>query len=475
MQSRIRVGILTFSDGREAVAKSVEEMNLKHESQLAETLLNTGEIEPIRGRHIVWTPELAKTEGRLLAKQGCEVTIFNFAVWSFPHLAAIASHFAPGPFLLLSNVNPEYPGMVGMLASAGALDQIGVFHGRISGDVTEEEVLNRLMAFVRAASSVNRLRGETFGLFGGRPMGMYTAVANADQWMRLFGIDVEHIDQSEIIRRSGDAPSDEVERAFEWLSSKVGAIRYDGAQLTPEKLKLQIRSYIAVRQIIAEMNLDFVGFKAQPELTDHFVTMDVAEAFLNDPYDWNGPKTPVVAATEADMDGALTMEILKHITRAPVLFADLRHYDSELGVFDLCNSGTHPTYFAGRSSDPDINLPNVEFYPQGFYFPAGGASVRHFAAPGEVTLARMARRKGKYWLAIVPANFIELDTETAERKAREVQIDWPHAYARFRVDPDEFLSEYDSNHIHGTYGNWVDELVWVAKTLGVEYRIFDDN
>jgi len=306
-------------------------------------------------------------------------------------------------------------------------------------------------------------------------MGMYTAVANTDQWMQMFGIDVEHIDQSEIMRRSAHAPDEEVERAFEWLNEKVGAIRYDGKQLTPEKLRLQIRSYIAVRAMIDEFGLDFVGFKSQPELTNHFVTMDVTEAFLNDPYDWNGPKTPVVAATEADMDGALTMEILKHITQEPVLFADLRHYDAELGVFDLCNSGTHPTYFAGHSNDPDVNLPSVEFYPQGFYFPAGGASVRHFAAAGEVTLARLARKNGQYWLAILPAEFIELPKSQAEEKAKQVQIDWPHAYARFRVDPDVFLSEYDSNHIHGSYGNWVEDLVWVAKTLDIPYRVYDSG
>jgi L-fucose isomerase len=470
-----KVGILTFSDGRAAVHRDLEALNRTYQRRLADALRATGEVEPVEAEEIVWTNEIAKREALRLANAGCELTIFNFAVWSFPHLAAIASRFAPGPFLLFSNINPEYPGMVGMLASAGALDQIGAFHGRVSGDISKEGVLRRVMAFVRGASAVHRLRGETFGLFGGRPMGMYTAVANGDQWMDLFGVDVEHVDQSEIIRRSAEAPEEEVERAFAWLSSKVGLIRYDGKQLTPEKLKLQIRSYIAAREIIEEMRLDFVGFKAQPELTDHFVTMDVTEAFLNDPYDWNGPKEPIVAATEADMDGALTMEILKHIASTPVLFADLRHYDAELGLFDLCNSGTHPTYFAGRSLDPDVNLAKVEFYPQGFYFPAGGASVRHFAAPGEVTLARLARRRGRYWLAILRAEFVELPKKKAEAKAKEVQIDWPHAYARFRVGPDEFLSAYDSNHIHGAYGDWVEDLIWVAKTLGIEYRVFDDG
>ena len=467
-----KVGILTFSDGRESVHREVEPINKEFQDRLAEALRATGEVEPVVGREIIWTAELARTEAKRLADLGCEMTIFNFAVWSFPHLAAIASRFAPGPFLLFSNINPRYPGMVGMLASAGALDQIGALHGRLSGDVRDEKVLKKMLAFIRAASAVNRLKGETFGLFGGRPMGMYTAVANTDQWMRLFGVDVEHIDQSEIVRRAELAPADEVEHAFQWLSDRVGKIRYDGKQLTPEKLKLQIRSYIAVREMAREMRLDFLGIKAQPELTDHFVTMDVTEAFLNDPYDWNGPKEPIVAATEADMDGALTMEILKHITGSPVLFADLRHYDEELGVFDLCNSGTHPTYFAGRSYEPDDNLPKVESYPQGFYFPAGGASVRHIAAPGKVTLARLARKSGQYWLAILPGEFVELPPEEAERKAAATQVEWPHAFTRLEVGPEEFLSEYDSNHIHAVYGDWVEELVWVAKMLRIPYRVF---
>jgi L-fucose isomerase len=467
-----KIGILTFSDGRAAIHKDVEPLNLHYQKQLADALQETGEVEPIVGQSIIWTNELAKQEAARLARAECELTIFNFAVWSFPHLAAIASQFAPGPFLLFSNINPQYPGMVGMLASAGALDQIGTLHGRISGDINDEKVLRKVLSFIRAGSAVARLKGETYGLFGGRPMGMYTAVANTDQWMSLFGIDVEHIDQYEIIRRANEASPEEVEKAFSWLSEKVGKIRYDGKQLTPEKLKLQIKSYIAVREIIREKRLAFIGIKGQPELTDNFVTMDVTEAFLNDPYDWNGPKETIVTATEADMDGALTMEILKHITRAPIMFADLRHYDEELGVFDLCNSGNHPTFFAGKSLDPDVNLPKVQFYPQGFYFPAGGASVRHFAAPGKVTLARLTRRSGEYWLAILPAEFIELSKEDAERKAEEVQIDWPHAYARFEVGPEEFLSEYDSNHIHAVYGDWVDELIWVAKMLQIPYRLF---
>ena len=170
-------------------------------------------------------------------------------------------------------------------------------------------------------------------------MGMYTAVADADQWKRDFGIDVEHIDQYEIIRRSELVADDRVENAFNWLTKLIGKnIHYDGKKLTPDLLKRQIRTYYACAEINQEKVVDFFGIKAQPELTDNFTTEDVVDAFSNDPYDFDGAKEPIVCATEADMDGALTMELFKYVTGEPVLFADVRHYDAGDNFFDLCNS-----------------------------------------------------------------------------------------------------------------------------------------
>ena len=100
----------------------------------------------------------------------------------------------------------------------------------------------------------------------------------------------------------------------------------------------------------------------------------------------------------ADSDAALTMQIFKHLAGTPVLFADVRHYHADLGVWDLCNSGEHATYFAAASRDPGENLPRVELKAQGFYFPAGGAAVYHVAAPGRVTLARLTRHDGRWMM-----------------------------------------------------------------------------
>ena len=469
--SKIRVGLLTFSDGREFVHNDLVKINKDFESRLKSALEATGEIEVITAEELIWKPSVAKKEALRLNAMGVEMTVFNYAVWAFPHFSVIASKFAPGPFLLFGNINPRFPGMVGMLAAAGSLDHDGTKCKRVWGDVEEPEVLRETVAYIRASSARRRLVGMRYGLFGGRPMGMYTAVPNVDLWNSLFGVDIEHIDQYEIIRRSSEVSDERAVRAREWLEARVRRIHYDGKQLTPEKLEKQISSYYAVKDVIREEELDFIGIKAQPELTNNFVTMDVTEAFMNDPYDWDGSHEPVVCATEADSDAALTMQILKLLSRSPVLFADVRHYDEEFGVLDLCNSGSHATYFAGRSSAPEENLSKVEFYPESFYFPAGGASVRHIAAPGEVTIARLMRKDGKYWMAILPAEFVDLGNR-AEEKAEASQIEWPHAFARLRVPIADFLSTYGSNHCHAVYGDYVKELVDFCRISEIDYHVY---
>ncbi len=460
-----KVGILTFSDGRRYTHEPQLEENRRFEARLRDALVAQG-FEVVTGE-VVWTNALAKSEGEKLSRSGADCTIFNYAVWAFPQFAVLASRFAPGPFLLFGQVNPAKPGMVAVLAAAGALDQIGVPSVRVFGDIEDPAVLHRVAVFARAAAAVRALRGETYGLFGGRSIGINTAVANTDQWAQRFGIDVEHIDQWEIVRRSELVPAARRRGAREWLERRVAKVHYDGRQLTPEKLELQIASYYAVREIIAERALDFLGIKAQPELTEHFATMDITEAFLNDPYDWDGPHTPIVCATEADMDAALTMEIFKHLSGTPVLFADVRHYFADLDVFDLVNSGQHATYFAGKSFDPDVNLPKVELHPEGFYFPAGGASVFHIAHPGEVTLARLSREAGTYRMHIVRGEFVRLAAEKERELVTAVQPNWPHAFTRLACRADTFLQAFPTNHIHGVYGDYVPELLQVCQILGI--------
>ncbi|MBO0880710.1 MAG: L-fucose/L-arabinose isomerase family protein [Mycobacterium sp.] len=466
-----RIGLLTMSDGRDFVASDIDRFCRTAESALADALTRAGH-EVIRPQGPVTSNDLATAEARRLADQRPDLTIYHYPVWAFPHFTMLAATATPGPLLLFGNIDPQQPGMVGMLAAGGSLDQIGRTHSRAWGDINDPAVIGRINTQARAAAAVQGLRGSTFGRIGGRPMGMYTAVSNADQWLSTFGIDVEEIDQWEIVRRSESIEDSRVKAGVAWIERYAKAVHYDGSRLTPELLGRQIRSYHAMRELIDEWNLDFSGIKGQPELTTHFATMDVTEAFLNDPYDWEGPKPTHVTSTEADMDGALTMQLLKLISGGtPALFADVRHYHADRDVWDLCNSGQHATWFAARSDDPAENLSKVQFFPEVFFFPAGGASVHHVAAPGEATFARLTRRNHRYRMHVVRGSFESYDAATNDALMRQSTPEWPHAFTRLRVDAGDFLSEFGANHIHAVPGEYVAELQAVCTLLDIDFRL----
>lgn len=467
-----QVGILSFSDGREFVHQGVAGFVRDAENRLAATCRELGH-EVTCGEQQITSSEIAVREARRVAAAMPDLTIFSYPVWAFPHFSMHAAHATPGPLLLLGNIDPAYPGMVGMLAAGGGLDQAGRRHERLWGDATSNPVRARLAVLVRAAHAVRSLEGTTFGRIGGRSMGMYTAVARTDEWMSRFGIDVEEIDQWEIVRRSELVPQSLAAAGRQWLEKRVAKVHYDGGKLTPEILERQVRSYYALRELIDEWHLDFTGIKGQPELTNHFATTDVAEAFLNDPYDFDGPKQPHVCATEVDMDGALTMRIMNRITGTPVLFADVRHYFPDRGIWDLENSGQHATWFARRSDDPAENLSSVHLYPEEFYFPAGGASVHHLAAPGEITLARLSRCDGRYRMQLTRGRFEQYDDQTNQALMRQSTYVWPHAFTRMDAPAEVFLSRFGANHIHAVPGDIVAELEAACRFLDIDMERLD--
>ncbi len=465
------IGVLTMSDAREHLHKTHYELNMGYQRRLCAALEATGIVKVICGERPVHSNEEAKIEAKRLCDAGVEMTIFNYAIWCYPQFTAVAANYAPGPYLLFSNLHPSECGMVGMMAASGALNQIEKVHFRRWGDVDDSRVIEGLLQVIRAVCAVNRLKGLTYGSFGGRPMGMYTTVANRADWQRLFGIDVEDLEQYDIKLYGDRVPQEKVTRAREWLEAHARQVAYNDTNLTKEKLELQIRSYYGLRDLLSERHIDFMGIKAHGDLTEWYCTMDIAEAFLNDNGDWDGPHEPIIAATECDMDGALTMQILKEISGTPVLFCDVRHYEASIDTWFFGNSGTSSTYFAAHSDDPAVNMARVDLLPESKDYPAGGASVHYYAAPGRVTMARLARKGNRYVLTIVPANIVNFSQEEMKRLGDMATPQWPVAFTKPDVDAGIFLEKYPCNHIHGVYGNYVEELLNVARVLGIEAEL----
>jgi L-fucose/D-arabinose isomerase len=462
-----RLGILGFSDGEPEVHEQLKGFVQATLDGIADALEKSGEVEVVRGDQLVNSVSLAKEESLKMVAKNLDGTIFSYGVFSFPNFSAIAAKNGKGPFLLAANLLPDWPGMVAMLASGGALHHLGIEHFRVAGDIHRKEVFEKYLTFARCARVVSSLNGQKYGMIGGRSLGMYSAVVSMQDWQQKFGVDVDHLDESEIVRIAETIPDEQVEKAFKWLNENIGEIKYDNHHLTHEKLKTQIRHYEATRQIIAKNKFDFVGVKCHYEMSRHYCTQCLGAAFFNDPYDWNGPKETTVFSCEADGDAGLTMQILKLLTGDPVIFMDVRHYDPDYDVMVFCNCGSQSTWYAGKSDDPKENLKNVTMYPCLEIYSGGGAHVNCMTKAGKATIARLNRTKGRYRMTIIPAEFVELPRE----KMKETTEEWPHVFAKLPFDHSIFLDKFDANHCHAVYGDHVEELKMICKMLEVDVEL----
>lgn len=451
----INVAILSFSDGRKRVHDTLEPYIREQAERIKAALEQSGEVQAQLAEEIVWNSALARSQAIATLARYPDAVILNIPVFAFPNFAMIASSLQTAPCLAIAPVNGKLPGLGGLQAATNAIRQVGLQCDKVWGNIDEEPTLKHVMSFLRAAHAVTRLKGQVYGLIGGRSIGMATGAVNADAWMKTFGVDADHVDQSEILRRAALFDESRVEAALAWLSEKMGAIRYDGNKLTPDSLKMQIRCYLATKELIEERYFDFVGVKCHYDLSEYYVTQCLSAALFNDPYDWDGAKQPVVYSCEADSDGALTMQIMKLVSGQPALFFDFRHYDKAAGVFVFCNCGAMSTWYAGRSDSPDANLKKVTLYPIIDKYGGKGCHVQYVAREGEVTLGRLSRTGDQYKMTLFRGRFRQFPTE----KLKESCPAWPHGFVEVDADPERLLQEYDSNHVHGIHGDHIDALV----------------
>jgi L-fucose isomerase len=157
-----------------------------------------------------------------------------------------------------------------------------------------------------------------------------------------------------------------------------------------------------------------------------------------------------------------------------VLFGDVSHINDTTNTIYIPNCGSQCTWFAGRSDNVKENLKHVEIRPS--VRPAGGATVYFTSAPGPVTLARLYRDTGKYRMAIIPGEAIDLpQDELAEFIKARGKHQLPTMFVKVNLNVEHLVQEFGSNHISGVAGRYVEELVHVCQMLDITPVVIDEN
>lgn len=470
--TRPKVGLITFGDHRTHEWERVFRQMTEPRHQEAVTYFEQLPVELVADEAVARTKTQIDAQVDALQTVGVEALVAHIPCWTSPNLVVRGIQRLNLPAVLLGNKHPGTHSTVGLLGTGGTLSQIGYAHMRLREDFNEV-LAQKAMPFFHATAAKARLRGKIFGLFGGRSLGIDTGTFDPMQWKKMFGVDTEHIDQLEIIRRAELVPEADTKKMMTWLMRTVGKVAYNDDKFTPEKLAFQVRCYLATMEIIGEMGLDFVAIKCMPDMTTHFVPQCISAALLPGPYDHNGRRDPIMMACEADGDAALTMEILKEISGGmPVLFMDVSYIDDEHSTFYFPNCGAFCSWYAARSDDPEENMKHIELRPANR--PAGGAIAYFTTAPGPMTLARLYRVNGRYRMGIIRGETINLPAEEYDAfvKARGSH-QLPTAFLKLDVNVERLISEFGSNHVEGVAGDRVEELVRFCELMGIEPRFFE--
>lgn len=465
-----RVALITFGDEREFEYHKLYQKHTDPRHAQAARALESWGFTVLTEEGIARTKlQISQQAARLLERQP-DVLVAHVPCWVSPNMVCRGIEQMGLPTALVANDSPATHATVGLLGAGGALDQIGYPHLRIRREwdaADQSDFETKLIPFIRAAAAKRAIRGTTFGLFGGRSLGIDTGTMDPMQWRLTFGVDTEHVDQSEILRRAPSIAEERAAKMKDFLLRTSKCVNFDQEKLTPEKLDLQIRCYLATKDIVAEKNIDFMALKCMPDMTVNHVAQCLTAAFMPSPFDGEGEKEVTPIACEADADAALTMMMLKQLSGGtPTWFADVSHIDMEAKTIYFPNCGGMCAWYAGRSACPEENMKNIEL--RFANRPAGGASTYFIAADGLITLARLTRKRGQYQMTVFLGSMRTPSAEEMERwiAARGIH-QLPTAYIDVDIDLDKLVETFGSNHMAGVAGDHLAEVVQLCRMYGI--------
>ena len=427
--------------------------------------------------------------------------------WAFPQptLISLLTQFSKDtPINLTCGNSGPKPGVVYTHALSGAVSQYGkLIHINVGNwadiginPVMSEKTKDSLIDWCYAAVTYQALKGRRVVVFGHDSMGMETALAHIIPTRNIFGIEITRLDMkllADMIQKEAYNKK-ELKELREWLEKLAGERIQLRGEDDEERLKKSLAMYLVVRDIMKDLNAVGGGFMSQLEWGSDkrgipLPVADIMESLFNSTFDHQGRKSPLPYATEADVQGLLTMLFFTYLTGGnPPLFMDFRkvweawevkelakkvrvklsgdNIWEKKGFVDGDNSGSASFDWAGKIGDSvEEIMKNVSFpLADEGYFPGLGNSVT-FISPGGIKgiAGRLAYSSINNIFSLIwdEAETVDLPEKLAREVCKISTPTWPHTFV---VPKYATMGEYKqyapANHFH---------MVWGLKPRRLEY------
>ena len=454
--------------------------------------------------NVVWSPVLidgekqADSVARQFRDAGVDAIICVPDTWAFPQLTLLSllSHFpADLPINLTCGNSGPKPGVVYAHAANGALAQMGRLTALNVGNWPDtglypkmsDATADALVDWCYAAMTRVGLKGRRVVIFGHDSMGMETALAHIIPTRNTFGLEITRLDMkllADLLAKKA-YNAKELVRLRDWVDAQLGKRLTIRDQADDQRFDQSLAMYLIVRDLLADLNAVGGGFMSQLEWGSDsrglpLPVADVMESLFNSTFDHAGAKPAMPFATEADVQGLLTMLPFTWLSSGePPLFMDFRKVWEPLeiqalarkmkvrfgardlwaqrGFVDGDNSGSASFNWAGKPGDSASACMKKVAMPLAdeFYFPGGGNCVT-FVSPGGIDgiAGRLAysARSNRFALVWDEASTVELPAKLSAAVCRASTPTWPHTFV---VPKYATMAEYKqyapANHLHMTW------------------------
>ena len=505
------IGVFAPCDPRIDPASRTRSQNIV--AMVADTISGQVVLPDKQAVPVVYSNVLVDNEAQadIVAQQfrqaGVNILVCAPDTWAFPQLTGISllQQFPKDTPLNITcgNSGPK-PGVVYAHALAGAISQYGrLVHLNVGNwadtglnPVMTKPTATALIDWCYAAVTAVALRGRRVMVFGHDSMGMETALSHIIPTRNTFGLEITRLDMKLLADMLSKQAYDkkELKALRSWIDGHLGKRLELKTDADSARFDQSLAMYLINRDLMAGLNAVGGGFMSQLEWGSDkrglpLPVADAMESMFNSTFDHNGIKAPLPYATEADMQGLLTMLFFTWLSGGnPPLFMDFRKvwegweikalaqkngvkvspkadYIAK-GLVDGDNSGSAAFDWAAKpgASIKDImkgiRMPLADLD----YFPGGGNSITFMTPEGINGIAgRMAFSglNNKFSLIWDEAYTTAVPAKLEKVMCNLTNWSWPHTFVVPKyASMVEYKQYAPANHLH---------MTWNLPTARVQY------
>jgi len=481
-----RIGFISFSEPPRALSFG-DELNkyifIKHNE--FKDFLDKSDIEVIDAAYLTDRPQNPDNSLGFYSSIDIQkaVDVFNAnhieAVivgcwhWTDPMFIVELARSLNKPILLYGEENPAWAAPCLIAAGGASLwdnspNRFAQVHERIYGN--RESVLK----WVRGVTILEKLKRGRLILWGGSYALRMEFLQDDYPYLKSFLLgDILTEDQYVLIKYAEQVSKERTDKFIEWLKHGGATLNFDDCKFTPEVLRKQAALYLGAKDRIKELGDDIIGVsvKCFNEMSDIYgVVPCFLPAFIPYDCDSEGDKKQIPTVCEGDTKGLISSIILSYFAGGtPALFGDVTTINKD--YYQISNCGASSVYYACNSCNYNDILKNLTFEANSEG--ASGAAVGYDGFEADMTVIRLVRSKGKYFMHYGLGSSIKMTKDMKDviyfGKTN------PHTAIKMNVDKDLFINALGANHVTAIPGNYMKETEYFCNQAGFEMFRIDSN